>query len=111
MLAGCCSSKGPSTSKFAISPQPHQVCCTQDDQHRFHITTCHHRPLYPAHRIGFAGTGKGLNAAGCCILGDVVGLQSLASVAHCRCPDYADWPATAGDVYYREASFPARDRL
>ena len=48
---------------------------------------------------------------GCYILGDVVGFQSLALVAHCRCPDYADWPATGGDVYYREARFPARDRL
>ena len=73
---------------------------------QIHITTCHHRPPFPAHQIGSAGIGKDLSAAGY-ILGDAVGSQSIDLDAHCCCPDYADWLATAGGVGCRGAHFPA----
>ena len=77
-------------------------------QPRTHITTCHHRPPFPAHQIGSAGIGKDLNAAGCYILGDVVDSQLLDLDAHCHCPDYADWLATAGGVCYHGVHFHVR---
>ena len=78
------------------------------NQPQIHITTYHHRPPFPAHRTGSAGTGKDLSAADY-TLGDAVGSQSLDLDAHCCCPDYADWLATAGGVCCRGAHFPARN--
>ena len=55
-----------------------------------HFTTCHHRPIFPAHRIGSAGTGKDLRAADCYNLGGVADSRFPDLEAHCRCPDCAD---------------------
>ena len=75
---------------------------------RSHITTCRHQPLYPAHRIGFAGTGKDSSAADCCVPADGADHPSLALDAHCGCPGHADWPVIEDGFDYR-GRFPARN--
>ena len=98
-------------------PQPLRFISRKSVKHAMHkttfpeilLTTCHRPPPFLAHRIGSAGTGKDSRAAGYDILGDAVDSQLLGLDAHCRCPDYVDWLATAGGVCYRGAHFPARN--